>query len=114
VSQAPDRRRRHLMDPNDLRPTQKQDMSLSSVQQWVLSVLVATTIMHLQMGIIVGAVALEDSERVGKIVLMVISAGFGMLAIGAALLIHKKSVLNPLLLIGFIPTLAGLWWLYLR
>lgn len=102
------------MDPNNPQPTERRDMSLTSVQQWVLSVLAATTIMHMQIGVIIGAATLHTDERAGRIVLMIVSAGFGLLAMGAALLIHKKSPLHPLLLIGLIPTLIGCWWIWLR
>lgn len=89
-------------------------MDVSKVQQWVLSVLAATTIMHLAMGIVIGALALPEEEQAGRIVLLVIAGCFGVLGMVAALVIHRRRPLHPLLLLGLLPPLIGVWWAYLR
>jgi hypothetical protein len=80
-------------------------MSLSSVQRWVMSTLVATTILHLAAGVVVAA---YFSDRVdSQIGLLVISAAFGLIAIEAALLIHRHRPVSSWLLLGLVPALVG-------
>jgi hypothetical protein len=96
--------RKHLMTPGQPRP-QRQSMSLSSVQRWVMSTLVATTIMHLAAGVVVAA---YFSDRVdSQIGLLVIAGAFGIIAIEAALLIHRHRPVSSWLLLGLLPALVG-------
>lgn len=98
--------RKHLMTPGSPRP-QRQSMSLSSVQKWVMSTLVASTIMHLAAGVVVAA---YFSDRVdSQIGLLVIAGAFGMIAIEAALLIHRHRPVSAWLLLGLVPALVGAW-----
>jgi len=85
-------------------------MTIGTVQKWVLSALAVTTIMHLSAGIVLAAKYID--VRSSAIGLLVISAGFGIVAMAAGLLIHGKSVVHPLLLIGLIPPLVGVWWIF--
>jgi hypothetical protein len=100
------------MQPGAPRALNREPMSLSGVQRWVLSTLAATTIMHLAVGLVVAA-AFSDGldEKVG---LLVIAAAFGVIAMVAALLIHQRRPVNPWLLLGLVPSLAGAWWIFLR
>ena len=83
-------------------------MSLTSVQRWILSTLAVTTILHMSGGLVLAAkVADVRSSQIG---LLIISAAFGVLAFGAGVLIHGKSPLHPLLLLGLVPALLGAWW----
>jgi hypothetical protein len=103
---GPPAARKHLMTPGQPRP-QRQSMSLGTVQKWVLSTLVATTILHLAAGV---AVAAYFSDRVdSQIGLLVIAGAFGVIAIEAALLIHKHRPVSAWLLLGLIPALIGAW-----
>lgn len=80
-------------------------MSLTSVQRWVMSTLVATTILHLSAGVVVAA---YFSDRVdSQIGLLVISGAFGLIAVEAALLIHRHRPVSPWLLLGLLPALVG-------
>lgn len=82
-------------------------MSLGTVQKWVMSTLVATTIMHLAAGVVVAA---YFSDRVdSQIGLLVIAGAFGLIAIEAALLIHKHRPVSTWLLLGLVPALVGAW-----
>jgi hypothetical protein len=100
------------MQPGAPRALNREPMSLSGVQRWVLSTLAATTIMHLAVGLVVAA-AFSDGldEKVG---LLVIAAAFGVIAMVAALLIHQRRPVSPWLLLGLVPSLAGAWWIFLR
>ena len=102
--------RKHLMTPGQPRPQQRYNTSLTSVQRWVMSTLVATTILHLSVGVVVAA---YFSDRLdSQIGLLVISALFGLIAFGAALLIHKRSPLSLWLLPGLVPALVGAYLLF--
>ncbi len=99
--------RRHLMTPGSPRPHNHEPMSTGRVQRWVLSSLATTTIMHLSAGLVVAAVFSDrTSAQVG---LLVIAAAFGLLAMAAALAIHRRSPLSPWLAFGLLPPLLGTW-----
>ena len=102
--------RKHLMTPGQPRPQQRYNTSLTSVQRWVMSTLVATTILHLAVGVVVAA---YFSDRLdSQIGLLVISALFGLIAFAAALLIHKRSPLSGWLLPGLVPALVGAYLIF--
>lgn len=107
-----DKRRRHLMDPNGPRPTSNpylEDASMTRVQQWVLSSLAVTTILHLSAGLIIAAMHLDDPKLSAEVGLNVIASAFGAIAVVSALAIHKKPLASWWVLIGFlVPTTVGL------
>lgn len=109
----PVKRARHLMDPADPRPASygsaTPGMSLTQVQQWVMSVLAVVTILHMSAGLIVAAATLGDGDPAAEIGLSVITGAFGALAVAAALAIHERPILRPWLLLGLVPTAVGLW-----
>jgi hypothetical protein len=83
-------------------------MSLTTVQRWIMSSLAVTTILHLSGGLVLAArYADPHSSKIG---LLVISGAFGLVAFAAGLLIHGRSPLHPLLLLGLLPALIGAWW----
>ncbi len=105
------RRRRHLMDPNGPRKPRDPEAEhrLQRVQQWVLSVLAVTTILHMSGGLVVAAAVMGADERVAQIGLLVIAGAFGAMAIAVGLAIHRRSMLSPWLALGVIPTIVGLF-----
>ena len=80
-------------------------MSLTSVQRWVMSSLVAMTILHLSAGVVVAAYF--SSRLDARIGLLVISAAFGLVAFEAALLIHRHRLVSWWLLPGLVPAAVG-------
>lgn len=108
--QAPRRRARHLMDPDNPRPAPPTPGSkaIEGVQKWVLSVLAATTIFHLSAGLVIAAVFIDEADDAARIGLNLIAGGFGIIAVAVALVIHRKPVVSPWLLLGLVPTLVGL------
>lgn len=110
------RPQKHLLDPHDLRPRQatRGVMSVTRVQQWVVSSLVVTTVLHLAVGLVIAGLFV-DAERAGaQEGLMVIAGIFTVLSLAAARLIHGRSPLSPVLLLGLLPTVVGLWLLHGR
>jgi hypothetical protein len=79
------------------------------VQQWVLSVLAATTILHLAGGLVAASLYVGDDRPGAEVGLNVLAGVCGVFAIAAARLIHRKSALSPWLLTGVVPGLVGLW-----
>lgn len=108
--QAPRRRARHLMDPDNPRPAPPPPGSkaIEGVQKWVLSVLLATTIFHLSAGLVVSAVFIDEADDAARIGLNVIAGAFGVIAVAVALVIHRRPILTPWLLVGLVPTVIGL------
>jgi hypothetical protein len=107
------RRARHLLDLDNPRPTsRRQGMSLTSVQRWVASSLAVTTIWHLALGLVLAAWYIEESRTVDRVGLLVIAGLFGIVGMAVGLLIHRRSLLSPWLLVGVLPGLAGALWLF--
>jgi hypothetical protein len=110
---VPRKRPRHLLDPDA--PRRPQDLvaanrSLTRVQQWVMSALAVTTILHLSAGLVVAARFLPEERGVGaQVGLDVIAAAFGVLAVAAGLAIHRRPLLSPWLVLGLLPGVIGLW-----
>lgn len=103
-------RRRHLMDPNAPRKPRdpEAERRLQRVQQWVLSTLAVTTILHMSGGLVVAAAVMGTDERVAQVGLVVIAGAFAVLAVAAGLAIHRRSILSPWLALGAVPTVVGL------
>ena len=106
--QPPVKRRRHLMDPAAPRPAPSGSMSLSQVQKWVMSSLAVTTILHLAVGLIIAAAVVDDDRMDARVGLLVIAGCFGVLSVVAALAIHQKPLLSPWLLLGLVPAVVGI------
>ena len=113
ASPAPRKRPRHLIDPDAPRTSRDlaaERRSLTSVQQWVLSALAVTTILHMSGGLVLAAMFLPEDRGAGaQVGLNVIAAAFGVMAVAAGLAIHRRSPLSPWLLLGVVPGLVGLW-----
>ena len=105
------RRARHLMDPTAPRPPRdpEAEARLARVQQWVMSVLAVTTILHLCVGLVIAAFFLDAQDTVGRVGLCVIAGAFGVMGVAIGLAIHRRPVLTPWLLVGTIPGVVGVW-----
>ena len=96
------------MDPDNPRPPQQRGkaMGLSQVQKWVMTIVV-TGVVGLHATAMAAAPLAFNSHAPGaKPGLLIISGVFGMIAVVGARLIHKKSGLTPLLVLGWIPAAA--------
>jgi len=78
-------------------------------KQWVLSVLVTTTILHLAFGLAVAGVLADGSRPGAGVGLNVLATLCGVGAVLAARLIHRRRPLSWWLLIGPVPGIVGLW-----
>ncbi|CAA9385499.1 MAG: hypothetical protein AVDCRST_MAG47-2510 [uncultured Nocardioidaceae bacterium] len=102
--------RKHLMTPGQVRPQPARSMSLSAVQKWVMSTLAVSTLLHMAVGLVFAAYYVD--ERSSKIGLLVIAGAFGLISMASGLLIHRKSLVHPMMLLGLLPPLAGAWWIF--
>ena len=94
------------MDPdNPVRPV--NDHRLTQVQRWVVSVLAVTTILHMSVGLVIGAWFIDEDAVASRVGLCIIGGLFGVVAAGVGRLIHQKPILSPWLAVGFLPGLIG-------
>lgn len=103
------RRPRHLMDPANPQRSSVDSPEITVVRQWVLSVLVATTILHLAGGLAIAGVFADGSRPGAGVGLNVLAALCGVGAVVAARLIHGRTPLSWWLLLGLLPGVVGLW-----
>jgi hypothetical protein len=107
--EQPRRVAKHLIDPsNPQRSVQRNDRSLTRVQQWVMSALAVTTILHLSAGLILAAIFMDDDKVDARIGLNVIAGILAVAAVAAGRAIHKKNPLSVWLLLGLVPAAVGL------
>jgi hypothetical protein len=105
----PVRRRRHLMDPANPQRPSVESREITVVQQWVVSVLAVTTILHLAFGLAIGGVYADGTRPGAGVGLNVLASLTGIGAVVVARLIHRRSPLSWWLLIGPLPGIVGLW-----
>lgn len=110
TQQPAPRRAKHLIDPTQPRKqTSPEDLArLERVQRTVMSALVGTTIFHLSVGLVIAAVLIDEHEQVARVGLCVLGGAFGVVAVAAARVIHRRSMASPWLALGMIPTVVGL------
>jgi len=97
------------MDPANPQRPSVESREITCVQQWVLSVLVATTILHLAAGLAVAGVVADGSRPGAGVGLNVLACVCGVGAVLAARLIHRRGPLSWWLALGLVPGLVGLW-----
>ena len=82
-------------------------MSITQVQQWILSVLAFTVIEHFAAGLAIAGIFADDQDaRVGLNVLAGITGVFAVLAFRA---LRAKPLLSVWLLLGPLPGVVGAW-----
>jgi hypothetical protein len=97
------------MDPANPQRSSVESPEITVVRQWVLSVLVATTILHLSAGLAFAGVYADGSRPGAGVGLNVLASVCGVGAVVAARLIHRRTPLSWWLLLGLLPGLVGLW-----
>ena len=82
-------------------------MSITQVQQWVLSVLAFTVIEHFAAGLAIAAIFSDEKDA--QVGLNVLAGITGVVAVGAFRAIHGKSLLSGWMLLGPLPGVIGAW-----
>ena len=107
------KRPRHLMDPanphREVKSHATGSMHLEPVQKWVLSVLAATTIVHMAFGLVIAAMYVDDTRTDAQVGLNILAGAFGVISVAVFRAIHQFKMLSAWLLLGVIPTIVGLW-----
>jgi hypothetical protein len=80
-------------------------MEIERVQRWVMTALMMTTAVIFAVGL--SLLSGQSDQPGAKPGLITIAAIVGVLAVAAARVIHRKSVLTPLLLLGVLPAAIG-------
>lgn len=113
---TPERRRRHLIDPNAPRPVHdpQDEIRLRNVQRWIMSSLAVVTILHMSGGIIAAAMFLPHPTLAAEIGLNIIAGAFSVVALGSWLAIHGRSLASWWLPAAFVATTAVGLFLTLR
>lgn len=83
-------------------------MTLATVQQWVLTVLICTVATMPVAALVITAVNLQSGPNGDAVVLCVVGSLIGVLAVGASRLVHHLRPVSPLLMTGAVPGLLGL------
>ncbi len=104
---------RHLIDW-DNPPPPTEPRSLTQVQRWVISILTMVTILHFAGGIVLAALTVDHAHGSGRVPLLILAGVTGVGAVAAFRAIHRKSLLTPWLLVGWLPTLVGAYFAYWR
>ena len=87
------------------RDRHNRSMEIERVQKWVMTALMMTTATIFAVGL---SLLAGQAERAGaKPGLLGIAAVVGIVAVAAARVIHEKSVVTPLLLLGVLPAGFG-------
>jgi len=89
---------------------QSTGMSLTQVQQWVLSVLAFTVIEHFAAGLAVAAVFSDDKDA--QVGLNVLAGITGIVAVAAFRALRGKRILSAWLLLGPIPGVIGAYFTF--
>jgi len=79
-------------------------MEIERVQKWVMTALMLTTAVIFAVGL---SLLAGQADRAGaKPGLLIIASVVGVVAVAAARVIHQKSVLTPLLVLGVLPAVV--------
>jgi hypothetical protein len=99
---------RHLIDmSNPPAPRPRASERLIRVQQFVMSTLAVTTILHFAAGLVVAVWFMDESRVVSRVGLLVIAGILGICSVVAGLAIHRKNVFTPWLVVGVLPVIAA-------
>ena len=75
-----------------------------------MSTLAVSTLLHMAVGLVLAAHYVD--EQTSKVGLLVIAGAFGVISMASGLLIHRRSLVHPMMLIGLLPPLVGAWWIF--
>lgn len=91
----------------------RPEMSTDQVQRWVVSLLVFAICSFPVGGLIGVSLAVRDEDRRGAAIGLTIMAGvIGVICVGAIRIIHKRSLVTPLLILGALPAAIAAYFLY--
>lgn len=81
----------------------RREMSTEQVQRWVVTVLIFAVTAFPLGALTAAVVTMAEDRRSSAVVLVVMMAVIGMLSLGACRLVHRRSPVSVVLLLGVIP-----------
>ncbi|NRQ48331.1 hypothetical protein [Aeromicrobium stalagmiti] len=86
----------------------RRELSIEQVQRWVVSFLILA-VASFPLGALtaVSDSIVDDGRRGDAVLLIVVMAALGVLALGAIRLVHRRPVLSPWLACGAVPAVAA-------
>lgn len=91
----------------------RRELSIEQVQRWVISFLILA-VSSFPLGAMTAATSMlvDDNRRSDAVLLLVVMAVLGVLALGAIRLVHRRSPLSPWLIFGVLPAAAAAAWIF--
>ena len=94
-------------------PKRRNDMTTEQVQRWVISLLVFAISAFPIGGLIAASYSeLHNDRRGAAIGLMIMAGVIGVLALSAIRIIHKRSLVTPLLILGVVPASIAAYFIF--
>jgi len=85
-------------------------MSIETVQRWVLTALICAVSSFPVGALVVVTHQTRDHDSAGAVLLCVMTAVIGIVAVTAILLIHQRSPWSLFLVIGLLPAIGSAIW----
>ncbi len=86
--------------------------SLERTQRWVLSALIAAVALFPSGALIAVTHVTGADDPAAAVLLCAITGVLGVIALAAILLVHRRSVVSPLLVIGLVPAVCSAIWTF--
>ena len=86
----------------------RRELSIERVQRWVISILILA-VAAFPIGALVASAdsMLADGRRTDGIILLVVMAAIGVVALGAIRLVHRRSATSPWVVLGAVPAVIA-------
>lgn len=103
-----------MSSPDEKRPSpERQEMSLTQVQRWIISLLIFVLCAFPVGGLIGLSHAVLKQDRTGSAIGLAIMSGvIGTIGVAGMRIAHQRSLLTPLLLLGMVPALIGAFFVF--
>jgi len=86
----------------------RRELTIEQVQRWVVSFLILA-VAAFPLGALIGVTKsiVDDGRRSDGVILLLVMAAIGVVALGAVRLVHRRSIVSPLLALGVLPAVVA-------
>lgn len=86
----------------------RRELTIEQVQRWVVSFLILA-VAAFPLGALVAVIKsiVDDGRRSDGVILLLVMAAIGVVALGAVRLVHRRSIVSPLLALGILPAVVA-------
>jgi hypothetical protein len=88
----------------------QREMSIERVQQWVLTALISAVASFPLGALIIVTHQVHRSAPSDAVMLCIMTAAIGIIAVVAILLVHRRSPWSPFLILGLLPAIGSATW----